>query len=158
MKLHTLVREKSSARPRKRVGRGAGSGMGKTSGRGHKGGKARSGYSPSPVSSGIPFYRRLPKRGFDNKRFSQEMAYVNLRDLDRCGEVEVIDRSLLRQKGILSSDAPYKVLGQGEIHRPYKIIADRFSASAKAKILAAGGEAVELVVQETQETQNKIEK
>jgi large subunit ribosomal protein L15 len=82
--------------------------MGKTSGRGHKGGKARSGYSPSPVSSGIPFYRRLPKRGFGNRRFAQEMGYVNLRDLDRCGEVEVIDRALLLQKGILSSSVDRK--------------------------------------------------
>ena len=152
MKLHTLIREKGPAKPRKRVGRGAGSGMGKTSGRGHKGGKARSGYSPSPVSSGIPFYRRLPKRGFGNKRFAQEMSYVNLRDLDRCGEVEVIDRNLLLQKGILSSPvSQFKILGQGEIHRPYKVLADRFSASAKAKILAAGGEAVELAAQEKTE-------
>jgi large subunit ribosomal protein L15 len=155
MRLHTLIREKSSAKLRKRVGRGASSGMGKTSGRGHKGGKARSGYSPSPVSAGIPFYRRLPKRGFGHKRFAQEMGYVNLRDLDRCGEAEVIDRNLLLQKGILSSGvSQFKVLGQGELHRSCKVIADRFSASAKAKILAAGGEVVELVVQETQ---NKTE-
>ncbi|MDR0445260.1 MAG: 50S ribosomal protein L15 [Puniceicoccales bacterium] len=149
MKLHTLVGEKGSTKTRKRVGRGSGSGMGKTSGRGHKGGKARAGYSPSPVSSGIPFYRRLPKRGFNNKRFAQEKAYVNLRDLVRCGEVKVIDRTVLVQKGLIAAGAlQVKVLGNGDLTQAYKVVADYFSASAKAKILAAGGEVVELAVKE----------
>jgi large subunit ribosomal protein L15 len=149
MKLHMLVHGKGVAKAHKRVGRGSGSGMGKTSGRGHKGGKARSGYSPSPIGAGIPFYRRLPKRGFNNQRFVREKGYVNLRDLSRCGEVAVIDRQLLIKKGMLSSCVQLvKVLGQGDLVHPYKIIADRFSASAKAKIVAVGGEAVEQVVSE----------
>jgi large subunit ribosomal protein L15 len=152
MKLHALVREKGSTQRHKRVGRGMGSGMGKTSTRGHKGGKARSGYTPSPVASGIPFYRRLPKRGFSHKRFACSKGYINLQDCIRCGEVAVIDRQVLAEKGIISADVLFvKVLGNGALVRPYKIVADRFSATAKAKILEAGGEVVELAVSEKME-------
>jgi large subunit ribosomal protein L15 len=144
MKLHHLVRGKNSGKARKRVGRGRGSGLGQTSGRGHKGGKARAGYTPSPVASGIPFYRRLPKRGFKHRSVPDE-GYANLKDLARCGEVELIDRQLLVEKGILSAGVRFvKILGDGDWNRPCRVVADRFSASAKAKILAAGGEAQEL--------------
>ncbi|MDR3143253.1 MAG: 50S ribosomal protein L15 [Puniceicoccales bacterium] len=145
MKLHTLIRGKNSGKARKRVGRGGGSGLGQTSGRGHKGGKARAGYTPSPIASGIPFYRRLPKRGFKHPRSALGEGYANLKDLARCGEVELIDRQVLVEKGILSTSARFvKILGEGDWDRPCKVVADRFSRAAKAKILAAGGEVQEL--------------
>jgi len=145
MKLHTLPREKGTGKARKRVGRGYASGTGQTSGRGHKGGKARSGYTPSPIAAGIPFYRRLPKHGFQRQRFAVREGQVNLRDLARCGDVDRIDRQLLIEKKLLDPEVRrFKVLGNGELGRACHVVAERFSASAKAKILAAGGRVTEL--------------
>lgn len=145
MKLHTIKLAKGARRGEKRLGRGMGSGLGKTSGRGHKGQRARSGGGKTPAhfeGGQMPLARRLPKIGFNNKRFRQEYAVVNLdtiAGLDLQGEVT---QEALTQRGITKSTAPLKVLGRGEVTRPMTIHAAKFSKSAIEKIEKAGGKAV----------------
>lgn len=127
---------------KKRVGRGFGSGHGKTSCKGHKGQKARSGGSIHPAFEGgqMPMQRRLPKRGFTNK-FAKTFAIVNLVDIENSG-LTVVDPQALLEKGILSSLCDgLKVLGTGELGRAVTVKANAFSASAAEKIKKAGGSA-----------------
>ncbi|MDR1458350.1 MAG: 50S ribosomal protein L15 [Puniceicoccales bacterium] len=143
MKLHNLVKIGNSDHTRRR-GRGDSSGRGGTSGRGHKGGKARSGYSPAPCCCGIPYYRRLPKRGFKNFLFKTNIAIVNIADLSRISE-DVISKAILFKYGLVNkSNAIVKVLGTGELNRKITLKADFFSAKAEKKILAAGGVVIRL--------------
>jgi large subunit ribosomal protein L15 len=142
MKLHELSPAKGSRHKRKRVGRGPGSGLGKTAGRGHKGQRSRSGYSRRIGFEGgqMPLIRRVPKRGFTNI-FRREYAVVNL---DRLAEVasEIdgdITPAALAEKGVVRSGMPIKVLGNGEISTALNVTAHKFSKSAQAKIEAAGG-------------------
>jgi large subunit ribosomal protein L15 len=125
----------------KRVGRGIGSGHGKTSCRGHKGQKARSGGTKGPGFEGgqMPLQRRLPKRGFKN-RFEREYAIINLKDISRLNGIDTITPDILIERGIIKKlKDGLKVLGEGEISRPVTIKANAFSESALAKITAAGG-------------------
>ncbi|MBP7754794.1 MAG: 50S ribosomal protein L15 [Thermoanaerobaculia bacterium] len=143
MKLHELSPAPGSRKNRKRVGRGIGSGNPKTSGRGHKGGKSRSGASTRPGFEGgqMPLVRRVPKRGFKNI-FRIEYAVVNLAQFDRFeGEV---DPAMLAARGLVPAGKRVKVLGQGELGRALRVRAHAFSASARAKIEAAGGVCEEL--------------
>ncbi|MDR0351039.1 MAG: 50S ribosomal protein L15 [Puniceicoccales bacterium] len=143
MKLHNLVKIGNSDHTRRR-GRGDSSGRGGTSGRGHKGGKARSGYSPAPCCCGIPYYRRLPKRGFKNFLFKTNIAIVNISGLARIIE-DVIDKEILFKYGLINKpDAVVKVLGAGELERKVTVKVDFFSAAAEKKILALGGTVVRL--------------
>lgn len=145
MKLHTLPKIEGSTHRHKRLGCGRSSGHGKTSGRGHKGMKARSGGGVRPGFEGgqMPLYRKLPHRGFNNVN-RVEFAVVNLSQIDKC-EGSEIDRNVLVKAGIVrAADLLVKVLGNGEISRPVTVVAQKFSASAKAKIEAAGGKIVEL--------------
>jgi len=138
MKLHELSPAKGSKRSRKRIGRGPGSGTGKTAGRGHKGQKSRSGYSQRLGFEGgqMPLTRRVPKRGFTNI-FKTRYQVVNLASLgDLSGEVTP---EVLIANGLVRSGCLVKVLGDGEIKSAIRIQAHKFSASAKAKIEAAGG-------------------
>ena len=141
MKLHEL--EKSpETKSRKRVGRGPGSGMGKTSTRGQKGQKSRSGASiPVWFQGGqSPLYRRLPKRGFNNARFKTEYAVINLDDLNRFNDGDVITPELLKEKGIVKKQlAGIKVLAFGELTKKVTVKAHRFSSKAVTKIENAGG-------------------
>ncbi len=127
---------------RKRVGRGDGSGNGRTAGRGEKGAGARTGHSRRPYFEGgqIPLIRRLPKRGFSNPN---HIVYdiVNLSVLEDNFEAgQTIDRNELEKRGLLSSDKrPVKILANGEVTKALNVTADKFSASAKAKLEAAGG-------------------
>lgn len=142
MKIEGL-RPAGSKRKMKRVGRGIGSGHGKTSCRGHKGQKARSGGTKGPGFEGgqMPLQRRLPKRGFKN-RFKINYAIINLKDLSRLEGLNTITPEILVERGIVKDlKDGLKVLGEGEIHRPFTIKADAFSASALAKIAASGGKA-----------------
>ncbi len=137
--LHDLSPTPGSRRNRKRVGRGPGSGTGKTAGRGENGQKSRSGGNVHPRFEGgqMPLVRRIPKRGF--KSFNRvEYQVVNVRDLDRVdGEVSL---DSLRSAGLIRSlRKPVKVLGQGEVGKKLSVSAHAFSASAQAKIEAAGG-------------------
>ncbi len=131
----------SRKRP-KRVGRGPGSGHGKTCGRGHKGQKSRSGYKRRLGFEGgqMPLYRRLPRRGFNNARFSKRYTIINVRDLAAFEPGAVVDLEAVLAKGLTSPVTPFlKVLGDGEVDRPLTVKAHRFSTSAKAKIEGAGG-------------------
>jgi len=143
MKLHDLSPAPGSKRSRKRVGRGPGSGLGKTAGRGHKGGQSRTGYSVRPGFEGgqMPLIRRVPKRGFTNE-FRVEYAVVNVGKLDGLGKE--ITPETLASKGLAPARKRIKILAAGEIKSPVTISAHKFSAAAKAKIEAAGGRCEEL--------------
>ena len=144
MKLHELSPAPGSNKPAWRKGRGAGSGNGKTAGRGHKGQNARSGGGVRPGFEGgqIPTYRRLPKRGFDNSRFATKYAIINIGDLNVFEDGTVINIVTLVENGMISKVFDgLKVLGDGELTKKLTIQAKIFSASAKAKIEAAGGKA-----------------
>jgi large subunit ribosomal protein L15 len=143
MRLHDLTPAKGSKKDRKRVGRGPGSGLGKTAGRGEKGQKSRSGYSRRAGFEGgqMPLVRRVPKRGFTNI-FRSEYAVVNLAQL--AGLEGEVTPELLASKGLVRSGRPLKVLGDGEIEAALAVKAHKFSKSARAKIEAAGGSCEEL--------------
>ena len=143
MKLDSLPKIKGSTHRHKVLGRGRGTGHGKTSGRGHKGMKARSGGGHRPGFEGgqMPLYRRLPHRGFKNVN-RVDYAVINLRDLEDL-KGAAIGLAELRAAGILRASAPLlKVLGTGEITRAVTVSAHRFSDAAKAKIEKAGGKAI----------------
>lgn len=143
MKLHNL--EKSPEKKnRKRVGRGPGSGTGKTSGRGEKGQKARSGSGISPWFQGgqSPLYRRLPKRGFNNAQFTTRYAIINLCDLNCFNDGDVVTPEVLKETGIIKKElSGIKVLGNGNLEKKLTIKAHRFSTIAVTKIEEAGGKA-----------------
>jgi len=129
---------------KKRVGRGPGSGHGGTSGRGNKGQKSRSGKKIKPGFEGgqMPLIRRVPKRGFSNKRFAERINIVNLSSLAKISSDKVTPR-LLRERGIVKREGWIKILGKGEIERPLSVEADYFSKSAREKIEKAGGKALQ---------------
>ena len=144
MKLHELEKNIGATNRKKRVGRGPGSGLGKTSGRGQKGQKARSGGSINPVFEGgqLPLYRRLPKRGFSNHRFKKVYAIVNLGDLNKFDDGTVVTPALLLEKRIVRKECDgIKVLGEGKLEKKLTIQAHRFSRSALAKIEESGSKA-----------------
>lgn len=141
MDLSRLKPRSGARHARKRVGRGPGSGHGKTSGRGEKGQKSRSGYSRKVGFEGgqMPLHRRLPKRGFTNI-FREEFAIVNLSDLDQFESGSTINEDALRQVGLIKGRRrKIKVLGKGEVSKKLTVQADKFSKSARQKIEAAGG-------------------
>ena len=139
MKLHDLSPAEGSTSSRKRIGRGPGSGTGKTAGRGHKGQRSRSGFSRRRGFEGgqMPLIRRVPKRGFTNI-FRKEYAVVNL---DKLADLEgEITPAVLVEKGIVRKGMQVKVLGDGEVGKALKISAHKFSKSAREKVEAAGGQ------------------
>ena len=143
MKLHELHPAEGSTAAQKRLGRGNGSGLGKTSGKGHKGAKARSGGGKRPGFEGgqMPLYRQLPKRGFKNI-FAKEYAIVNVSDLNDFQDGDVIDAAVLEKKRIIREQLDgLKVLGNGELTKKLTVKAVKFTASAKEKIEAVGGTA-----------------
>ena len=143
--LDKLKPAKGAARSRKRVGRGPGSGLGKTCGRGHNGQLSRSGGGVRAGFEGgqMPLQRRLPKRGFTNI-FRTEYTVVNLRDLARVEDVDVIDPDLMVKLRLARKGMPVKVLAVGELPRAVTVRAHKVSASAAAKIEKAGGK-VEII-------------
>jgi large subunit ribosomal protein L15 len=149
MKLHELSPAKGSKHARKRLGRGPGSGTGKTAGRGEKGQKSRSGHTHRAGFEGgqMPLVRRVPKRGFTNI-FRTEYTVVNLSQLEKLDPAAMpaneVTPEVLVARGLARSGRPVKVLGVGEVGRAFKIKAHRFSKSARAKIEAAGGSCEEL--------------
>ncbi|MGK7345908.1 MAG: 50S ribosomal protein L15 [Candidatus Nitrospinota bacterium M3_3B_026] len=140
MKLHTLKTPKGARKNSKRVGRGIGSGSGKTSGRGHKGQKSRSGGSIARGFEGgqMPLARRLPKFGFTNI-FREEYAIVNLDTLSRLGLEGEITPEVLVEKGVIRKNRKLKVLGRGEAPKSVTVTASKFSKTAVEKIEKAGG-------------------
>ena len=129
--------------PSRRVGRGIGSGLGKTSGKGHKGQKARSGGGKGPYFEGgqTPLQRRMPKRGFSNARFKVEYTEVNVGLLDRFDAEAVITPEFLIEQGLVKQvkNGGVKILGNGEVTKAFKVQTNAISQAAQAKIEAAGG-------------------
>ena len=142
MKLHELSPAEGSVKEGFRKGRGAGSGNGKTAGKGHKGQNARSGGGVRPGFEGgqLPLYRKLPKRGFNNSRFGKKYATVNVALLNKFNDGDVVDCATLLANGIIDTAFDgVKILGEGELTKKLTVKAAVFSASAKEKIEAVGG-------------------
>ena len=143
MRLDELKPAEGSTFERKRVGRGIGSGTGKTSGKGHKGQNARSGGGVRPGFEGgqMPLYRRLPKRGFTNI-FAKEYVAVNVSELERFENGTEVTAELLKESGVISKVKDgVKILGRGELTKKLTVKVAKFSASAQEKIEKAGGKA-----------------
>src|SRR5687768_2796684 len=146
MELSNLKPKKGARHAKKRLGRGPGSGHGKTAGRGEKGQKSRSGYSGKRGFEGgqMPLHRRIPKRGFTNI-FKKDYAVVNVSDLERFDNGATIDETALRQAGLVKGQHDgVKVLGDGELSKKLTVSATKFSKSAKETIEKAGGTCQEI--------------
>ena len=144
MKLHTIHPAEGATTTRKRVGRGIGSGLGKTSGKGHKGQNARSGGGVRPGFEGgqLPLFRRLPKRGFTNAKFKTEYAVINLSDLERFEDGAVVSPELLKEMGLVKQQlCGIKVLGNGKLEKKLVVKAHKFSNVAQEQIEKLGGKA-----------------
>ena len=142
MKLHELSSLDGSVKNRKRVGRGPGSGTGKTSGKGEKGQNARSGGGVRPGFEGgqLPLFRRLSKRGFNNYEFRTVYSTVNVSDLNRFEDGKIIDVATLKEAGLINKELDgVKILGSGELTKKLTVRANAFTKSAKAKIENVGG-------------------
>lgn len=143
MRLDAILSSAGAHKRRKRVGRGRGSGHGKTSGRGSKGFGSRTGYATRPGFEGgqNPIIRRMPQRGFNNKRFAEEVQILNVCDLERFFEDgATVDGAALLAKGLISKmDVVVKLLGKGELKRKLSVSVTRASKSAAEKVAAAGG-------------------
>jgi large subunit ribosomal protein L15 len=147
MQLHDVDQGIHKHKKRKRIGRGIGSGHGKTSGKGHKGHSSRQGFKYNALFEGgqMPLARRVPKRGFVNGAFRKDYAILNLSALEACYEAgALINEEVLRTRGLVKGrhDDGVKILGEGELTKAFTVHAHKFSESAVAKIVAAGGTAV----------------
>ena len=147
MQLHDVHQGITRRKKRKRIGRGTGSGNGKTAGKGHKGHKSRQGFKQAPLFEGgqMPLARRVPKRGFFNGAFKKDYAILNLDDLETAFPAGAeVDEAALRARGLVKGrhDDGVKILGDGALTKPLTVRATKFSQSAVAKIQAAGGQAV----------------
>jgi large subunit ribosomal protein L15 len=142
MKLHELSKVEGATHRRKIVGRGPGSGLGKTSGRGEKGQKARSGVSLHAWFEGgqTPLFKRLPRRGFNNKRFERKYAIINVSDLNRFKDGDIITPELLKESGLVKKELNgIKVLGNGTLEKKLTVKANIFTNTAITKIEELGG-------------------
>ena len=145
MDLHSVTAKGIRYEDRRRIGRGPGSGLGKTSGRGHKGWGQRSGTSRRPGYEGgqMPIYRRVPKRGFTNARFRTDYTVINVEALNGFDAGAVVDLEVVLARGLASKISPlFKILGNGKLEKQVTVRAQKFTKSALEKIVAAGGAAV----------------
>lgn len=150
MDLKTVCEKGTKYTARKRIGRGIGSGSGKTSGRGHKGRGQRSGASTRPGYEGgqMPIYRRVPKRGFTNARFRTDYTIINVDKLEAFADGDTVDLQGILDHGLVSMNTPLlKVLGNGNLSKKLTVRGQKFSKSAVTKIEAAGGSVVMLDAQ-----------
>lgn len=144
MKLNELKPNEKAFKTRKRVGRGPGSGLGKTSGKGQKGQNARSGGGVRPGFEGgqLPLFRRLPKRGFSNAKFKTVYAVINLSDLNKFEDGAIVTPEILKEMGILKNQLNgVKILGNGKLEKKLTVKAHKFSATAISAIEKMGGKA-----------------
>jgi len=144
MLAHEITSVAGKNRSRRRIGRGTGSGRGKTCGRGHKGSLSRAGGSSRPLYEGgqMPLFRRLPKRGFSNFKFAARYQIVNVAQLERFDDDSVVGMEQLSRAGLIdNAEARVKILGNGQLTKKLQVTAHRFSRSAEHKIMACGGEA-----------------
>jgi large subunit ribosomal protein L15 len=143
MQLHDVHVGITKHKRPKRIGRGPGSGNGKTAGKGHKGHSSRQGFKQNPVGEGgqMPIIRRVPKRGFNNGHFRKDYAIVNIESLNVFEAGSLVDEAALRARGIVKGrhDDGIKILGDGELSKSLTVKAQKFSESAAQKIAAAGG-------------------
>ena len=142
MKLNNITPTEGAFKERKRVGRGTGSGLGKTSGKGHKGQNARSGGGVRVGFEGgqLPLFRRLPKRGFSNAKFKIRYVTINLSDLERFAEGTEVTPTLLKEMGVIKNSLDgIEVLGNGKLTKKLNVKANKFSETAKKEIEALGG-------------------
>lgn len=148
MYIHNISSPQGAKSAKKRLGRGIGSGIGKTSGKGHKGQNARSGGGVRPGFEGgqKPLYRRIPKRGFTNAKFAKVYSEVNVEKLNIYSANDIVDAQTLLEKGILSKIEKdgVKILGGGLLNVALTVKANKFTASAKEKIIAIGGKVEEV--------------
>lgn len=149
MKLNEMKASPGASKKPYRKGRGVGSGNGKTGGRGHKGQNSRAGGGTRPGFEGgqMPLYRRLPKRGFNNKRFAAAYIEINVGDLERFADGMIVDAAALSEAGVVTIpkvNDGIKILGNGDLTRKLTVKAKAFTASAKEKIEKAGGTAEEV--------------
>ncbi|MBN1467342.1 MAG: 50S ribosomal protein L15 [Fusobacteriaceae bacterium] len=161
MYMEKLKPAAGSVKKRKRVGRGPGSGTGKTSTRGHKGQKARKGGTIRLGFEGgqTPLYRRLPKKGFKNSRFSKEYSEINVFMLNNFKDGSVIKIDDYLKQGIVDSkEDKVKILGNGELNKKLEVHADKFSKGAKEKIEKAGGKIIAIEKPKTDESKSKKSK
>lgn len=147
MQLHDVDQGIQKRKKRKRIGRGVGSGHGKTASKGHKGHSSRQGFKQNLVSEGgqMPIIRRVPKRGFVNGAFRKHFAIVNIASLEACFDAgAVIDETALRARGLVKGrhDDGVKILGDGAVTKSLTVHAAKFSGSASEKLVAAGGSVV----------------
>ena len=157
MNLENIPTIKGATHPTKRLGRGHGGGHGKTSGKGHKGQKCRSGGGiPVGFEGGqMPLYRKLPRRGFNNSNFRTSYQLVNVGQLEKLNG-DVVSRETLIDAGLIrDNDEGVKLLGDGEVSKAFTVTADKVSKSAKSKIEAAGGKIVELAASATEDTEEE---
>ena len=141
---HEITSIAGKSKSRKRIGRGNGSGYGKTAGRGHKGAGSRAGSSSVSLFEGgqMPLFRRLPKRGFSNYKFAMRYEIVNVSQLERFEEGSVIGAEQLSNAGLIdSTKSKIKILGAGDLTKRLEINANKFSKNAEQKIIASGGKA-----------------
>ena len=142
MKLHELSPNEGAVKSKKRVGRGIGSGLGKTSGKRHKGQNARSGGGVRPGFEGgqLPLFRRLSKRGFNNYNFRTVYAVVNVGDLERFEDGTTVTIEMLKESGLVNKELDgIKILGNGKLTKKLTVKANKFSNTAKEKIESVGG-------------------
>jgi large subunit ribosomal protein L15 len=149
MKINEVGSSKGASQSAYRKGRGVGSGNGKTAGRGHKGQNSRAGGGVRPGFEGgqMPLYRRIPKRGFNNKRFALQYVEINISDLERFDDGATVDAQTMKQSGLISLpkvNDGIKILGNGNLTKKLTVRANAFTASAKEKIEKAGGTAEEV--------------
>lgn len=145
MQLHDVDRGITTFKKRKRVGRGKGSGHGKTSSKGHKGHSSRQGFKHAPLGEGgqMRMYMRIPKRGFTRGRHLESIAIVNVAELDSFDAGTTVDEAALRSRGLIKGQWDgIKILGDGDLTKALTVHATKFSASARQKIEAAGGSIV----------------
>lgn len=147
MQIHDVNTDVQTYKKRKRVGRGIGSGHGKTASKGHKGHSSRQGFKLSPLFEGgqTPLIRRIPKRGFNNGDFRRIFAEVKIGDLDRVFNAgDIVDEAALRAKGLVKGRQDYgvKILANGEITKALTVTVEKFTGAAAEKITKAGGQAI----------------
>ena len=161
MDLNSLNHEVKGRKGRKRIGRGNGSGWGQTAGRGHKGQKSRSGHTSRASFEGgqMPLFRRIPKRGFNNKIFRKVFVPINIEMLKRFPEDSVIEIEDYKKSGMVKNYLEgIKILGTGEMDRKLTVTAHKFSATAREKIEKAGGTCIELIPHVDKATQKAAKK
>lgn len=148
---HEITSVAGKHKPRKRLGRGRGTGVGKTAGRGHKGSRSRAGAMRFSLYEGgqMPLFRRVPKRGFNNKQFARRFEIINVCELERFDDGAEVGIRQLSQAGLIPGpESRVKILGDGELTKKLQVAAHKFSKGAEEKIVGCGGSATRIEIQE----------